>query len=337
MKTKIALLAGGYTGEAEVSFRSAAFVAKNIDSALFDVYLITITKEDWVYVDDNSQSYPIDRKDFSLTIAENKIDFDLAFIMIHGSPGEDGLLQGYFDMINMPYTSCGTLTSALSMHKAFTKVLLKDIPEINMASSVLLSENDKQNGFDKIVGKLRLPYFVKPNAGGSSIGMSKVMKEDDLNDAIDLAFDTINTGKEVIVEEFVEGREFSVGVYRTKGQLVVLPATEVIPKNDFFDYEAKYQPGMAEEITPARLNKEQYDRIERLIKMIYSELNCKGMVRIDFFLEKNSDAFYFIEINTIPGQTETSFIPQQVRAYGKTEKEFYTEIIEEALNDAQKN
>ena len=337
MKTKIALLAGGYTGEAEVSFRSAAFVAKNIDTTLFDVYLITITKEDWVYVDDNSQSYPIDRKDFSLTIAGNKIGFDLAFIMIHGSPGEDGLLQGYFDMINMPYTSCGTLTSALSMHKAFTKVLLKDIPEINMASSILLSENDKQNGFDKIVGKLTPPYFVKPNAGGSSIGMSKVMKEDDLQDAIDLAFDTINTGKEVIVEEFVEGREFSVGVYRTKGELVVLPATEVIPKNEFFDYEAKYQPGMAEEITPARLNTEQYARIERIIKMIYNELNCKGMVRIDFFLEKNSDAFYFIEINTIPGQTETSFIPQQVRAYGKTEKEFYTEIIEETLNDAQKN
>lgn len=337
MKTKIALLAGGYTGEAEVSFRSAAFVAKNIDSDLFDVYLITITKDDWVYVDDNRQSYPIDRKDFSLTIAGNRIGFDLAFIMIHGSPGEDGLLQGYFDMINMPYTSCDTLTSALSMHKAFTKVLLKDIPEINMASSVLLTENDKQRGFDKVIGKLKTPYFVKPNAGGSSIGMSKVMKEEDLQDAIDLAFDTVNTGKEVIVEEFVEGREFSVGVYRTKGQLVVLPATEVIPKKEFFDYEAKYQPGMAEEITPANLNREQYKRIERIIKRIYSELNCKGMVRIDFFLEQNSDAFYFIEINTIPGQTETSFIPQQVRAYGKTEKEFYTEIIKEALNEALQN
>jgi D-alanine-D-alanine ligase len=332
MKTKIALLAGGYTGEAEVSYRSAAFVAKNIDLNLFDVYLITITKEDWAYVGDNGQSYAINRKDFSLTIRGEQIVFDLAFIMIHGSPGEDGLLQGYFDMIGMPYTSCGTLTSALSMHKAFTKVILKDIPEINMASSVLLTENDKQLGLNKIIGKLKTPYFVKPNAGGSSIGMSKVMKEDDLQKAIDLAFNTINTGREVIVEEFVEGREFSIGVYRTKGQLVVLPATEVIPKNDFFDYEAKYKPGMTEEITPAHLNKQQNERIERIIKLIYTELNCKGMVRIDFFLEKKSDAFYFIEINTIPGQTATSFIPQQVRAYGKTEKEFYTEIIEEALS-----
>lgn len=331
MKTKIALLAGGYTGEAEVSYRSASFVAKNIDASLFDVYLINITKEEWLYVDEKGDSHPIDRKDFSLTIDGQSIVFDLAFIMIHGSPGEDGLLQGYFDMINMPYTSCGTLTSALSMHKAFTKALLKDIPGINLASSVLLTENDQQSGANKIIAKLKMPYFVKPNAGGSSIGMSKVIKEEDLQKAIDLAFNTINTGKEVIVEEFVEGREFSIGVYRTKGELLVLPATEVIPKNDFFDYEAKYKPGMAEEITPADLSVEQNARIATIIKLIYEELNCKGMVRIDFFLEKTSNAFYFIEINTIPGQTETSFIPQQVRAYGKTEKEFYTEIIQEAL------
>lgn len=331
MKKKIALLAGGYTGEAEVSYRSAAFVAKNIDLMLFDVYLITITKEEWSYIDNKGTEYPLDRKDFSLSVNGEKIVFDLAFIMIHGSPGEDGLLQGYFDMINMPYTSCGTLTSALSMHKAYTKILLKDIPGITLASSILLSENDQQSGAKKILEKLKPPYFVKPNAGGSSIGMSKVMKRGDLQKAIDLAFDTINTSKDVIVEEFVEGREFSIGVYRTKGELIVLPATEVIPKNDFFDYEAKYKPGMAEEITPADLSKEQNGRIEAIIKLIYEELNCKGMVRIDFFLEKDSDLFYFIEINTIPGQTETSFIPQQVRAYGKTEKEFYTEIIEEAL------
>jgi D-alanine-D-alanine ligase len=218
------------------------------------------------------------------------------------------------------------------MHKAYTKTLLKDIPGINLASSMLLSEGDQHSGANKIIEKLKPPYFVKPNAGGSSIGMSKVMKEEDLQKAIDLAFNTINTGKDVIVEEFVNGREFSIGVYRTKGELVVLPATEVIPKNDFFDYEAKYKPGMAEEITPADLSKEQNKRIETIIKLIYEELNCKGMVRIDFFLETDSDLFYFIEINTIPGQTETSFIPQQVRAYGKTEKEFYTEIIQEALS-----
>src|SRR5690606_24096125 len=191
MKTKIALLAGVYTGEAEVSYRSAAFVAKNIDSLLFDVYLITITKEQWSYKDKNDILYTINKEDFSITIEGEKVIFDLAFIMIHGSPGEDGLLQGYFDMIDMPYTSCGTLTSALSMHKAYTKVLLRNIPDINLASSVLLSEDEQESGANKIIGKLKIPYFVKPNAGGSSIGMSKVTKEADLQKAIDLAFNTI--------------------------------------------------------------------------------------------------------------------------------------------------
>ena len=331
MKSKIALLTGGYTGEAEVSYRSASFVHQQIDAARFDVYLIVITKENWNYTDENGNTFEIDRKDFSLTIEGRKISFDLAFIMIHGSPGEDGLLQGYFDMIGMKYTSCGTLTSALSMHKAYTKNLLQGIPEMKMASSILLSEDEKQSGEEKILGHLKLPYFVKPNAGGSSIGMSKVTKGEDLQKAIDLAFNTINTGKEVIVEEFIVGREFSVGIYRTKGKLIVFPSTEVIPENEFFDYEAKYKPGSTLEITPADLSEEQNERVGRIVKQVYTELNCKGMVRIDYFLTTDSDEFYFVEINTIPGQTETSFIPQQVRAYGKTEMEFYTEIIEEAL------
>lgn len=333
MKPKIALLAGGYTGEAEVSFRSAAFVSKQIDASLFDVYVITITQDNWSYTDESGKIYEIDRKDFSLTVQHQKVNFDLAFIMIHGSPGEDGLLQGYFDLIGMPYTSCGTLTSSLSMHKAYTKALLRDIPEIKMASSILLSEHEQSLGARKVIESLKLPYFVKPNAGGSSIGMSKVTKEEDLQKALDLAFTTINTGKEVIVEEFIVGREFSVGVYRAKGELIVLPSTEVIPKNEFFDYEAKYKPGLTLEITPADLSEEQNERVERIVKQVYTELNCKGMVRIDYFLSTESDQFYFVEINTIPGQTETSFIPQQVRAYGKTETEFYTEIIEEALQE----
>lgn len=334
MKLKIALLTGGYTGEAEVSYRSASFVHKKLDTSLFDVYLINITKESWSYANENGKNYEIDRKDFSLRLENQKINFDLAFIMIHGSPGEDGLLQGYFDMIEMPYTSCGTLTSALSMHKAHTKSLLHDVPEMKMASSIFLSESEQSSGAEKIIAHLKLPYFVKPNAGGSSIGMSKVAKEVDLQKAIDLAFNTINTGKEVIVEEFIVGREFSVGIYRTKGELIVLPSTEIIPENEFFDYEAKYKPGSTLEITPAELSEEQNERVGRIVKQVYNTLNCKGMVRVDYFLTTDSDEFYFVEINTIPGQTETSFIPQQVRAYGKTETEFYTEIIEEALREA---
>ena len=331
MKLNIALLTGGYTGEAEVSYRSASFVHKQIDASRYTVFLIAITNEGWSYTDEGGKVYEIDRKDFSLQIENHKIIFDLAFIMIHGSPGEDGLLQGYFDMIGMKYTSCGTLTSALSMHKAYTKSLLHDVPEMKMASSILLTEDDQSSGAEKVIGQLKLPYFVKPNAGGSSIGMSKVNKAEDLQKAIELAFSTINTGKEVIVEEFIVGREFSVGIYRTKGELIVFPSTEVIPENEFFDYEAKYKPGSTLEITPADLSVEQNKRVERIVKQVYTTLNCKGMVRIDYFLTTDSDEFYFVEINTIPGQTETSFIPQQVRAYGKTETEFYTEIIEEAL------
>lgn len=331
MKRKIALLAGGYTGEAEISYRSAAFVEEQIDSSLFEVFPISITKESWTYLDKHGKSFEIDRKDFSLCMNNSKVTFDLAFIMIHGSPGEDGLLQGYFDMIDMPYTSCGTLTSALSMHKAFTKTLLIDIPDLNLAKSILLKVDEKEDAAKRIIEQLKLPYFVKPNAGGSSIGMSKVSKNEDLQKALDLAFKTVNTGTEVIVEEFIVGREFSVGIYRTKGELIVFPSTEVIPENEFFDYEAKYTPGSTLEITPADINKEQAKRVERIIKEIYTTLDCKGMIRVDYFLESSTDKFYFVEINTIPGQTGTSFIPQQVRAHGKTEKEFYTEIIEEAL------
>lgn len=331
MKLKIALLAGGYTGEAEISYRSAAFVKEQIDSSIFDVFLISITKESWSYSNKQGQSVEIDRKDFSLKVDDTHISFDLAFIMIHGSPGEDGLLQGYFDMIDLPYTSCGPLASALSMHKAFTKTLLKDIPGLKLAASSLLKEEEKEFAAQRIIEELKLPYFVKPNAGGSSIGMSKVSKTEDLQKALDLAFKTVNTGTEVIVEEFIVGREFTVGVYSTKGELVVFPSTEVIPKNEFFDYEAKYTPGSTLEITPADINEEQSKRVEDIVKEIYTTLDCKGMIRVDYFLESITNDFYFVEINTIPGQTGTSFIPQQVRAYGKTEQEFYTEIIEEAL------
>lgn len=333
MKPIIALLTGGFTGEAEVSFKSAAFVAQHIDADLFEVYMISIAQHSWCYQDKTGISHEIDRKDFSLHIDGEHILFDLAFVMIHGSPGEDGLLQGYFDMIGLPYTSCDTLTSAITMNKAYTKNLLNGIEEMNLAASIVLFEEHQEDATSVITGKLKLPCFVKPNAGGSSIGMSKVSKVEDIQPAIDLAFRTKNTGKQVLIEEFIEGREFSVGAYRSKGELLVLPSTEVIPKNDFFDYEAKYQPGLTTEITPAALNEEQNSRIERIIKAIYMKLNCKGMIRVDFFLEKNTDQFYFIEINTVPGQTGTSFIPQQVRAYGKTEKEFYTEIIQEALSN----
>ncbi|WP_134089400.1 D-alanine--D-alanine ligase [Olivibacter sp. XZL3] len=331
MNAKIALITGGFTGEIEISLKSAAFVEHKLRASHYDVYKIILTPQSWYYVDDAGIKYEVNRNDFTLPLKEGIIKFDLAFIMIHGSPGEDGRLQGYLDMIGLKYTSCDTLTSALTMNKAYTKSLLQGIDDLYLAQSVCFSP-DRRNGAETAIkSKLRLPYFVKPNGGGSSIGMTKVKELAELSEAIDRAFNTENSTKQVLVEEFIAGREFSVGIYNSKEGLKVLPATEVITTREFFDFEAKYIPGLTNEVTPADLTGEQRERVERLVKDAYIKLNCKGLVRIDFFLEKETDRFYFIEVNTIPGQTETSFIPQQVRAAGLEEGAFYAELIEQAL------
>lgn len=337
MRTKIALITGGYTAESEVSLKSAEFVGQQLDASKYDVYQIVITASSWFYVADDGNRYYISREDFTLLIDGDIVRFDLAFIMVHGSPGEDGRLQGYLDMVGLPYTSCDALTSALTMNKAYTKAVLAGISDLYLAKSVLLFERNRDEAVERVEQELSLPYFVKPNAGGSSIGMTKVKVRDELKVAIDKAFEAENTGKQVIVEEFVEGRELSVGIYRREDKLVVLPATEVITERDFFDFEAKYVPGLANEVTPADLTVEQRKRVEEVVKAIYSRLNCKGMVRVDFFLQKDTDRFYFIEINTIPGQTAQSFIPQQVHAAGMTASAFYSELIDQELKTAVKN
>lgn len=332
MKVKVALVTGGYTGEAEVSFKSAAFVQAQLDAEKYEIYPITITTDTWFHVNASGIKVPVNKGDFSLDMDGHKVSFDVAFIILHGSPGEDGRLQGYLDMIGLPYTSCDTLTSALTMNKEYSKAILHTLPELHVAASVLLFEADRQAAPQLVEEQLSLPLFVKPNAGGSSIGMSKVKDWAELPEALDKAFDAAHTGCQVLVEEFVTGREFSQGIFRNAaGELVVLPATEVRTTREFFDFEAKYIPGLTEEITPADLSEEQRERASRIIRRIYQRLNCKGMVRVDFFLEKDTDKFYFIEINTIPGQTPQSFIPQQVRAMGMKEGDFYSELIEAAL------
>lgn len=328
MKKIIALLTGGTTGEWVVSVKSAATIAQNIDTTKYEVYKIMLTENSWFYEPADSVKIEIDRNDFSLNLNGRKIKFDGVFIAIHGSPGEDGKLQGYFDMIGMPYTTCDALTSAITMNKGYTKAIVDGIKDLNIAKSLQLFNNNESNLIE-IANQLKLPYFVKPNNGGSSIGMSKVKHQDDLKEALDKAFKEDN---QVLVEEFVEGREFSVGVFKTKGNIVVLPATEVIPANEFFDFEAKYTPGATEEITPGRMSEEEKNKVERVVAAVYQKLNCKGIVRIDYFLETGTSNFYFIEINTIPGQTATSFIPQQVAAMGVELKDFYTQVIEEAFN-----
>ncbi|WP_029285053.1 D-alanine--D-alanine ligase [Pedobacter sp. R20-19] len=327
MKKTIALLTGGTTGEWVVSVKSAATIAHHIDAELYDVYKIMLNDHGWFYEPADSVKIEIDRNDFSLTLEGRRIKFDGVFIAIHGSPGEDGKLQGYFDMLHIPYTTCNALTSAITMNKGYTKAIVNDINHLYTAKSIQIFKGGNYD-INQIKQDLKLPYFVKPNSGGSSIGMTKVKQADELETALEKAF---KEDPQVLIEEFVSGREFSIGVFSAKGTVTVLPTTEVIPANEFFDFEAKYTPGAAEEITPGNMTNEEYERVHEIIKAVYTKLNCRGVVRIDYFLEHETGNFYFIEINTIPGQTATSFIPQQVAAMGITLKEFYTSLLKETI------
>ena len=328
MKSNIALVTGGYTGESVVSFKSADFVESQIDREKYNIYKIVIVKEGWYYQDTDAVKHSVDKNDFSILLNNKKINFDAAFIMLHGSPGEDGKLQGYFDLLDIPYTSCDALTSSLTMNKGYSKAIVNGIKDLYIARSIQLFENSV-HAEKELMANLDFPLFIKPNNGGSSIGMTKVKTTLELPDALQKAFDE---DQQVLVEEFVEGREFSIGVFKNNKGIQVLPATEVIPSNDFFDFEAKYTPGATEEITPGRMTEAEKSRVERIVSEIYIKLNCKGMVRIDYFLQNETSNFYFIEINTIPGQTAQSFIPQQVRAAGLNIAEFYGDLIEMALN-----
>ncbi|WP_276088485.1 D-alanine--D-alanine ligase [Pedobacter sp. JY14-1] len=327
MKKTIALLTGGTTGEWVVSVKSAATIAQNLDPARFEVYKIMLTQQGWFYEPADSVRIEVDRNDFSLNIKGRKITFEGVFIAIHGSPGEDGKLQGYFDMLGIPYTTCDALTSAITMNKGYTKAIVNGIPELHIAKSVQIFKN---GGYDihQLKQELRLPYFVKPNNGGSSIGMTKVSHAYDLDTAIERAF---GEDTQILIEEFISGREFTVGVVKLDGMITVLPVTEVETAKEFFDFEAKYTPGVAKETTPAPLRETTRERISAIAKAVYSRLNCRGVVRIDFILTGDEEDFYFIEINTIPGQTATSFIPQQVAAMGMQLGDFYTKLIRETI------
>ena len=323
----IALLAGGYTGEYEVSINSAKNIAANLDPEKYKVYTVLIGRDRWVY-ESGSEAIDIDKNDFSLTLNGDKIKFDFAFITVHGTPGEDGKLQGYFDMMNIPYNTCDATTSAITMNKAYTKTLVDGIHGLHAARSLRLFERDMHD-VAIIAATLKFPLFIKPNNGGSSVGMSKVHNVAGLPDALKKAF---NEDNQILVEEFIKGREFSVGVARLHGKVTVLPITEIISSKEFFDYEAKYSPGVSKEITPADLPAEKNEQVAEIVTEVYLRLNCKGMVRIDFILLEGTSDFYFIEVNTTPGQSAASLIPQQVRAAGMSVMEFYGELIEGAIH-----
>ena len=323
MAKQIALVAGGFSGEYEVSLKSAKNIADNLDPAKYTVYTILLKHDRWFY-NDGDRKIDIDKNDFTLTINGQKIKFDAAFITVHGTPGEDGKLQGYFDMLRINYNTCDATTSAITMNKAYTKTIIYSIPKLHTAKSIQLFDRDLHE-VAVIANALKFPLFVKPNNGGSSVGMSKVQNVAVLPQALEMAF---KEDSQVLVEEFVKGREFSIGIARLNGHLKVLPATEIISKKDFFDYEAKYSSGMSDEITPADLSYDKNEEIAAIVTEVYLRLNCKGMVRIDFILQENTNDFYFIEVNTTPGQSAASLIPQQVRAAGMDLGEFYGMLID---------
>lgn len=325
MKKKIALVTGGFSGEAVISYRSAATIYNHLDKDRYDVYKIDINPGGWFYEDEAGKKTEVDKNDFSISPNGKKIKFDAVFIGMHGTPGEDGKLQGYFDMQGLPYTSCNAASSALTFNKRYT-VAVANMAGIPVAHSVHLFKHTPYN-LDAILSQLKLPYFVKPNNGGSSIGMSKVSEAAQLEEALIKAF---KEDDQVLVEEMIQGREFTVGVFISRGEIQVLPITEVSSHKEFFDFEAKYG-GKSTETTPAEISKEWQSQLEATAKKIYEVFNCRGVVRIDFIYNAEQNKAYMLEINTIPGQSDASVIPQQVRAKGWDLGEFYTRLVEEAL------
>ena len=326
-KKTIAFVTGGYSGEAVISYKSAITIENNIDPEKFNYYKIDINPEGWWYDTPTGEKIAVDKNDFSLTINEKKITFDAVLIGIHGTPGEDGKLQGYFDLMNIPYTGCNAATSALTFNKRYT-VATVAFGGIHVAKSVLLIHGSFTNA-DEIVSSLDFPVFVKPNNGGSSIGMSKVNHPlTELRAAIEKAF-TVDS--QVLVEEFISGREFSIGVFKHNNNIISLPITEIISKNEFFDYEAKYIAGKSEEVTPANVEEVVANKIRSAASKIYKILNCRGIVRIDFIYNEAKEEPYMLEVNTVPGQSEASIVPQQVKAMGWSLQEFYTAIIDECF------
>lgn len=319
MKKNIAVVWGGYSSEKEVSEKSARGIYSFIDNSKYNIYKVKIDSEGW-FVELVDGYVDIDKNDFSFNNKGNKIKFDFAYITIHGTPGEDGLLQGYFDMLDIPYSNCGVMSSALTFDKYICNNFLKSFG-FNVAESIVLRRGDNYNA-KEIVDKLGLPLFVKPNSGGSSFATTKVKEIIQLDNAI---LEALTEASDVIIESFISGVELTCGIYEARNGMQYLPLTEVVTENEFFDYNAKYK-GEVEEITPARISEELSKEIQRLTEKIYKLVDAKGIVRADYIVSNNVPML--LEVNTTPGMTETSFIPQQISAAGLNIKDVMTDIIE---------
>ena len=324
MKKNIAIVAGGNSSEVVVSLDSAAGLYSFIDKKRFNLYVVTIVGQTWQVEWSDTEKIAIDKNDFSFTQNGVKTNFDFAYITIHGTPGENGILQGYFDLIGLPYSCCGVLAAAITFNKFTCNQYLKGFG-VKVSESLVLRAGQTVSD-EEVAQKIGFPCFVKPNVGGSSFGVTKVKSIEQVQPAIAHAF---AEGAEVMIEAFMAGTEITCGVYKTKTKSHVLPITEVVSENEFFDFDAKYK-GQVQEITPARISDALTERVQKLTSAIYDILGCKGIVRIDYIISEG-EVINLLEVNTTPGMTATSFIPQQIAAAGLDIKDVMTEIIENEL------
>lgn len=322
----VAIIAGGDSGEYEISLKTADNIFNQLDRSLFVPYLVHFKGADWSYTAEDGSVYQIDKNDFSLTVEGRKVRFDVAFIAIHGTPGENGKLQSYFEMIQQPYTGCGSFSSALTFNKYYCNLAVKDLG-IPISPSLHFYNTDPID-YEQIEVVCGYPCFVKSCNSGSSVGVTKVHDRGELADAFAEAFKYDN---QLMVEKFVRGRELTCGVTSAYGEVRTLAVTEVVASNEFYDYDAKYTAVGHKLLTPAALSEEETDRISRYAQTIFHHLDCKGVVRVDFILSADDGVAYFLEVNTIPGQTAMSIVPGQVVYNNLDIKEFYTNIVMEAL------
>ncbi|MCF2580531.1 D-alanine--D-alanine ligase [Bacteroides caecigallinarum] len=325
MKRTVAIIAGGDSSEHEVSMNSAKGIYSFIDKEKYNLYIVELSKKAWEAVLPDGTRSKIDKNDFSFMDGEKKVKPDFAYITIHGTPGENGILQGYFELLDIPYSTCDVLVSAMTFSKFTLNQYLKGFG-IRVAESMLVNKHFGIEDKD-VIEKIGLPCFIKPNASGSSFGVTKVKTAEQIQPALQAAF---AESDDVMIEAFMDGIELANGCYKTREKSVVFPITEVVSDNEFFDYNAKYK-GEVTEITPARLSPELTERVKKLTSAIYDILGCKGIVRIDYIITEG-EKINMLEINTTPGMTSTSFIPQQVKAAGLDIKDVMTDIIEEGLN-----
>ncbi|TDU39431.1 D-alanine-D-alanine ligase [Gelidibacter sediminis] len=323
MKKNIAIIMGGYSSEFEISLKSGQVVYETLDPSKYNAHRIHIFKDKWVYVDANDEEHPVDKNDFSVTTASQKINFDCVFNAIHGTPGEDGFIQAYLELVNIPQTSCNMYQAALTFNKRDCLSTLKPYG-IKTAESFYVNQGDIIDE-EAIIAKVGLPCFVKANKAGSSFGISKVYQKEDFKKAFEVAF---KEDDEIIIESFLDGVEVSVGVITYKGEVIVLPITEIVSNNDFFDYQAKYL-GQSQEITPARLTAEQEEQVRSIAKRVYEVLKMKGFSRSEYIFKDGEP--HLLEVNTVPGMTKASILPQQAAVAGISLSDLFGNAIEECL------